>query len=100
MRKIINCCDTTLFKLYARAAESLSYRKRISKYIASDLMSHCLSVEVHGGNLTISVNTPAAATLFSYELPELRSKLRTEEKMYGLCSIKCQVVKQPTPRDS
>jgi len=88
MKKISRCINQQLTSLYTKAEKLLWLNQRILNHLPSHLASHCKVANFEQGTLTLVVTTQAFATELRYRLPELRSNLRKNEKLYELVTIK------------
>ena len=88
MKKISRCINQQLTSLYAKAEKLLWLNQRVLNHLPSHLAPHCKVANFEQGTLTLVVNTQVFATEMRYRLPELRSNLRKNEKLYELITIK------------
>lgn len=87
MRKLVNCFNSRLVKIYASAAQIEAVDKKVNMHLDNDLQAHCKVRSFDQGCITIEVDSAWASRL-RYALPQLRNQLRIKERLYSLRSIK------------
>lgn len=87
-KKIINCLNHELVRLYKQTAKLQALEEKIKIYLPEHIQSHIKLTSFDKGVLQLSCTNPAIATELRFLLPSIRSNLRQHEALYGLKSIK------------
>jgi len=99
MYHINQCINPRLASLCKKAIELESIHVKLIQYLPENLRDYFSVASFNNGSLVLNTTDPVWGTQLRYHLPELRDKLRKEEKLYQLVSIKIKIVmpeyKQP-----
>ena len=93
MQDILHSGATSLQQIVQKTKQLHDLNRKILNHLDKDVKAHCRVANLDSGVLTLSTDSAAWSTRIRYSAPELLKALRNEEKMYGLCSIKCVVKK-------
>ena len=91
MKHITSCFSEHLINLCHRTFESEKWKEMIAKYLPGPLQQHVFVGEFKQGVLTLIVDCPLWNNQLRMQLPELRDKIRIEEKIYQLRSIQVKI---------
>lgn len=92
MRHINRCLNTKLSTICQQAMKLETLNSKLAKYIPDALREHITVTSFTNSCLVLSTSDPVWATQMRFHLPELRNKLRSEENLYQLASIKVNIM--------
>jgi hypothetical protein len=91
MKHITSCFSDNLIDLCHRSFQSEKWKEMVSDYLSAPLKNHVYVGEFKQGVLTLIVDCPLWNNQLRMVLPELRDKIRSEQKCYELRSINVKV---------
>lgn len=90
--KTINDIQTTaLSKIYNKTTQLKKIQQKIKPYIPVELQTHCNIANFEKGELVFAVQNATWAMRFRYIIPELIIRLRKENILSGVSTIKYYV---------
>lgn len=91
MYHINRCLNSRLATICQKAIELESLNAKLINYLPENLRDHFCVSSFNNGCLLLSTHDPVWASQLRYNLPEIRDKLRSQEKLYQLISIKIKI---------
>ena len=88
LKKAINCINKNLISIYSKSAELEQLGEQINKHLPKNFIKHVKIASFDKGVLIISCKNSMMANELRFLLPELRTTLRQQEKLYNLANIK------------
>lgn len=88
LKKAVNCINTDLLKMYQNSANLEQLDGLVLRQLPKHLHTFVKVSNFKNGLLTLCFSTPGSGNELRYLVPELITKLRTNEKLYNLVSIK------------
>ncbi|MEE9451303.1 MAG: DciA family protein [Gammaproteobacteria bacterium] len=96
MQHILDNQNNQLQSIISKSKRLACLDQQVKKNLLADLAPHCTVANLQAGHLVIAVDSAVWATHLRYQIPELLQKLRTDEQVPQLITIRCYV-KQAVP---
>lgn len=91
MRRIRQCLNAKLAEIYQQALILNELSPKVVNMLPEQLRGHFTVGSFNHGCLVLITHDPVWASQLRYHLPELRDRLRKDEGIYQLASIKIHV---------
>ena len=88
LKNAINCINPNIISIYKKSADLESMNDKILKHLPSSVRTQVSIASYDKGVLVLCYHNNAISNELRFLLPELRSKLRSNEMMYTLVNIK------------
>ena len=98
MKSIRQCLNKRLIELCESAMQLEELSLKVARLLPTELANQCQVGSFNKGCLVLITHDASWASQLRYAIPELRDKLRKNERLYQLSSIKI-VVTPPTIND-
>lgn len=95
MKKLSNCLNDNLNKLIDKVGQVKQINDILHSHLPQHLRADCSASQFNQGILTLSLSNQSIATELRYLIPDLRNKLRQNERLYGLNTIKISTKEAP-----
>ena len=90
--QIKRCLNKRLQEICLRSIELEALNYKISRYIPKSMREHFCVSSFNNGCLVLATSDPVWANQIRFSLPEIRDKLRKEEKIYQLTAVKVKII--------
>ena len=91
MRQIRHCLNPKLKSICTQAIELEEFNRMLKSHLPQYLFEQCSVGSFNRGRLVLIASDATWATQLRFYLPELRDKLRKEERLYRLIAIEVVV---------